>query len=127
MITAFIIGRIIFGLYFLKNAYNHLAHSGHLVGYAQSKGVPSPKIAIIVSGLLMLAGGLSMVFGVYTCWGAIALLAFLVPVTIMMHAYWKIQDPMARMSERIAFEKNVALIGAVLMTFAIAIPWPWSL
>lgn len=126
MAIAFLIGRIIFGGYFLLNAYNHLVKGSHLVGYAQSKGVPAPKLAILGSGILLLIGGVSMVLGLYPLIGVIALVVFLIPVTFMMHDYWKIQDPMARMSERISFQKNMALLGAALMMLAISTPWIWS-
>jgi len=109
------------------NAYNHLVKGGHMVGYAASKGVPLPKLAIFVGGILLLIGGLSVVLGVYPVIGVIALVVFLVPVTFKMHAYWKIQDPMARMSEEVGFKKNVALIGAALMLLAVATPWVYSL
>ncbi len=99
----------------------------HLVGYAQSKGVPSPKLAIFVSGLLLLIGGVSMVLGLYPVIGVIALVVFLIPVSFKMHAYWKIQDPMGRMSEQVAFRKNMGLLGAALMMLAIATPWMYSL
>ncbi len=126
MAIVFLIGRIIFGGYFLLNAYNHLVKGGHMVGCAASKGVPSPKLAIVVSGILLLIGGISMVLGLYPLIGVIALVVFLVPVSFMMHAFWKIQDPMARMGERINFQKNMALIGAALMMLAISTPWIWS-
>ena len=126
MAIVFLIGRIIFGGYFLLNAYNHLVKGGHMAGYAASKGVPSPKLAIFVSGVLLLIGGVSMVLGLYPLIGVIALVVFLIPVSFMMHAFWKIQDPMARMGERIAFQKNMALIGAALMMLALSTPWIWS-
>jgi putative oxidoreductase len=43
---------------------------------------------------------------------------FLVPVTIMIHPFWKVQDPAAKMGEMINFTKNLALLGAVLMMLA---------
>ena len=43
MALLFLIGRIILGVYFLEAAYNHLFKSAGLVGYAQSKGMSSPK------------------------------------------------------------------------------------
>lgn len=127
MAIIFLFGRILFGGYFLLNAYNHITKSAHMVGYAQSKGVPSPKIAIIGSGILLLIGGLSIVLGVYPILGIIAVVLFLIPVTFKMHAFWNIQDPMARMSEEVAFNKNIALIGAALMLVMIATPWVYSL
>lgn len=126
MAVVFLVGRIIFGGYFLINAYNHLVKGGHMVGYAASKGVPAPRLMITLSGILLLIGGISMVLGMYPLIGVIALVLFLLPVTFVMHNYWKIQDPMARMGERVNFQKNFALIGAALMMLAISSPWIWS-
>ncbi|MES2216260.1 MAG: DoxX family protein [Patescibacteria group bacterium] len=127
MAIAFLIGRIIFGLYWLDNARNHLMNSDKLVGYASFKKVPAPKLAIIGSGILLLIGGLSMILGIWPYVGLVALLLFLVPVTFTMHAFWKETDPTARMNDRIQFGKNAALAGAILMMFAISLPWEYSL
>lgn len=126
MAILFLVGRILFGGYFLKNAYGHLFKSSHMIGYAQSMGVPSPKIAILGSGILLAIGGLSIIFGAYQVYGVIALAIFLILVSFKMHAFWKIQDPMARMGERIQFEKNMALLGGAIMLLAIATPWVYS-
>jgi putative oxidoreductase len=122
MYMALLVGRIIVGLYFLENAYSHLFKSGQLAGYAGSKNVPNPKLAVIGSGLLLLLGGLSILFGMYMPIGALLLILFLLPVTFMMHAFWKIQDPQARAMERIGFMKNMALIGFLCMIIGLLAP-----
>ena len=53
-----LIGRLIFGGYFLMNAWNHFYNLEGLTGYAKSKGVPSPRAAVFVGGVLLLLGGL---------------------------------------------------------------------
>lgn len=127
MAIAFFVGRIIVGIYFLMNAYNHVFKGSHLVGYAASKGVPSPKAAIVGSGVLLLVGGLSVLLGAWTLWGIIALIVFMVPVTFMMHNYWKETDPVARMNQKISFMKNLAIIGFLLMLLAVPSPWEYSI
>jgi uncharacterized membrane protein YphA (DoxX/SURF4 family) len=127
MATAFIIGRIIVGVYFLMNAHGHLVKGSHMVGYAASKGVPAPKLAIFGSGVLLLVGGLSIISGIGTTWGIIALIFFLLPVTFMMHNFWKETDPMTKMNENISFMKNMALVGFLLIALAIPTPWAFSL
>ena len=112
------IGRIVFGGYFLYNGYNHFAHLSMMSGYAQSKGVPSPKLAVAGSGLLLAIGGVSLIFNLFPLVGLLALILFLLPVTFMLHAYWKVQDPMAKMGEMVNFTKNFALLGAVLILLA---------
>lgn len=126
MIYLFFLGRILLGGYFIKNAYNHFKNSQMLAGYAGSKGVPMPSLAVLGTGLLLLLGGLGVVLGVYVEWAVTFLAIFLIGVTFKMHQYWKVADPMMRMGESVNFYKNLALLGAVLMLLAIPQPWVWS-
>ena len=87
--------------------------------------MPAPHAAILGSGVLLLLGGLSMVLGVRPTWGVICLVLFLVPVSFTMHNFWADTDPQGRGSNRIQFQKNIALLGAALMV--LSIPQPWAL
>ena len=127
MALAFLIGRIVFGLYWLEVAYAHFFKADGLVGYASSKSCKSPKLAVAFTGILALLGGLSILLGAWTATGVVLLVVFLLGVSFKMHAYWKVQDPMAKMGDRVNFMKNMALIGALLMMLAIAQPWAYSL
>lgn len=119
----FVIGRILLGGYFLMNGYNHFKNLEGNIGYAKSKGVAMPKLAVGFTGLLLLVGGASIVTGFVTNVGIAVLILFLIPVTFQMHAFWKESDPMKRMGEKINFQKNIALLGAVLMMLALDVPW----
>ncbi len=127
MDVVFLVGRLIVGAYYLINAANHILQVKALSGYAQSKGVPTPRIAVLGSGVLLLVGGLSILTGYYPPIGILALVIFFLPVTFIMHAYWKIQDPMMRTIEMVNFMKNLALMGSALMFLAIPQPWPYRL
>ena len=109
------LGRILFGGFFIMSGYNHFARLGMMAGYSQSKGVPAANIAVAATGVLLLIGGISVLFNLYPVIGLAALVMFFVPVTFMMHPYWKIEDPMAKMGERVNFTKNIALLGATLI------------
>jgi uncharacterized membrane protein YphA (DoxX/SURF4 family) len=125
--TIFLIGRLLLGGYFIFGAFNHFKMLGMMSSYAQSKGVPSPKAAVAFSGVLLLVGGLTILLGIYPTVGAVALVLFLVPVTFIMHAFWKVQDAQLKMGEMVNFTKNLALLGAVLMLLSIPEPWSTSL
>jgi putative oxidoreductase len=127
MEIAFLIGRVIFGLFWLDNARNHLFNSRALAGYAAYKKVPMPMASVIGTGILLLIGGVSMLLGVWPHVGLVALVVFLVPTAFIMHAFWKEIDPSARMSERVQFTKDIALAAAALMMFALPLPWGYSL
>jgi uncharacterized membrane protein YphA (DoxX/SURF4 family) len=123
----FLIGRIIVGGYFLMAAFNHFTKAGMMAGYAQSKGTPAPKFAVIGSGVLLLLGGASFVLGYHPTIGTGLLILFLLGVTFRIHAFWLVSDPMGRMNEQAHFGKNIVMIGFLLMTLMISRPWHLSL
>ena len=122
----FLLGRILYGGFFIVGGFNHFTHLNMMAGYAASKGIPAGKLAIIVSGLLIIIGGLCIVIGCSPEVGVLCIVVFLVPVTFMMHAYWQETDPMQQINQRVNFQKNLALLGAALLLLAIPRPWPLS-
>lgn len=123
----FLIGRILFGGFFLMNGFNHFKNAGGLTQYAASKGVPSPKTAVYLTGLMLLLGGLGVILGIYTELSLWLIIVFLVLTSFKMHAFWSITDPTAKMPEQIHFMKNIALAGAGLMMLALSEPWVLSI
>jgi putative oxidoreductase len=123
----FLIGRIIVGGYFLMAGFNHFKNATMMAGYAQSKGTPAPKLAVMGSGVLLLLGGASFLLGFHPTIGTFLLVIFLLGVTFRIHAFWLVTDPMGRMNEQVHFGKNIAMIGFLLMTLMIGRPWPLSL
>ena len=123
----FLIGRIIVGGYFLMAGFNHFMNTSMMAGYAQSKGTPAPKLAVMGTGALLLLGGASFLLGFHPTIGTFLLVIFLLGVTFRIHAFWLVSDPMARMNEQVHFGKNIAMIGFLLMTLMITRPWPLSL
>ncbi|MGW4534790.1 DoxX family protein [Nocardia sp. NPDC004340] len=113
-----LIGRILFALLFLGSGFGHLAQRESMAQYAQFKGIPMPTLAVPASGVLLLAGGLSVLLGVWADLGALLLILFLVPTAFLMHAFWKETDPEAKQGEMVNFNKDIALAGASLMLFA---------
>jgi len=90
----FLTGRILVGGYYLFAALHHFTALGQLARYAGAAGVPMPPVAVFVAGLLLLVAGLSFILGIYPDIGIAALVLFLVPVTVMMHAFWADHDPL---------------------------------
>lgn len=114
-----LIGRILFVALFLNSALGHLTQTKAMAGYASSRGVPAAVPAVAVSGLLLLAGGLSVLLGIWADLGALLLAVFLVPTALLMHAFWRETDPQTRMNEMIHFLKDMSLAGAALMLLAL--------
>ena len=72
-------------------------------------------ILVPISGIMALLGALSIMLGYKAKIGAWLLVLFLVPVTLTMHNWWQISDPMAQMTQHIMFNKNISMLGAALL------------
>jgi putative oxidoreductase len=114
-----LIGRILFSALFLGSALGHLTQTEAMAGYAGAKGVPQPKLAVLASGVLMAAGALLVLLGVWLDLGALLLVVFLVPTALLMHRFWQETDPATRQNEMVQFQKDLALAGAALLILAL--------
>jgi putative oxidoreductase len=119
-----VLGRAIFGGYFLYNGINHFLQRRNLASYAESKGVPKADLAVELSGAMMIAGGLSLLTGYRPKIGSALIAAFLTGVSPQMHAFWKESDPQRRQGEMVNFLKNMALVGAAMIAAGSRQPWP---
>jgi putative oxidoreductase len=127
MRTLSVLGRAIFGGYFIYNGINHFKNRKAMAAYAAAKGTPAAEAAVLGSGALLLAGGASVITGLKPREGLAALVAFLVPVSLQMHRFWEASDPTERQSETVNFTKNMALAGAALALMDMPTPWRASI
>src|SRR5450755_185679 len=111
------VGRLLFAAIFLMSVPSHFAQATY--DYAAQQGLPMANVLVPLSGVLELVGGLSLLLGYRARIGALLLALFLLPVTLVMHKFWGISDPMHAQMQQIQFMKNAALLGAtfVLMYF----------
>ncbi len=107
------LGRLLYSLIFITASVNHFTPGA--VAYAESQGVPLAIIAVPLSGVIALLGGLSILTGFKARWGALLIIVFLVPVTLMMHAFWNISDPAASQMQMIMFMKNLSMLGGAIL------------
>ena len=114
-----VIARVLFALIFISSGISHITKLEAMTGYAQYKKVPAAKFSVLLSGLMILIGGLYIAFGVYADLGALLLALFLIPTAFLMHAFWKETDPTAKQNETISFFKDLSLAGAALIIFAL--------
>jgi putative oxidoreductase len=126
MKTPFLIGRLLFGGYFLYSGINHLKNHKQMTPYAESKGVPAPELSVLASGIPLIIGGASLLLGVKPKLGAAAILGFLAGVSPIMHDFWRQEDPGQRQNEMVNFMKNAALAGGALALMGVEEPWEAS-
>jgi putative oxidoreductase len=119
-----LLGRFLFALIFLMSAPMHF--SSQITAYAAAQGVPLASIAVPLSGVIALAGGLSILLGYRVKIGAWLIVLFLAAVTPMMHNFWTVADPMMHQMQFIMFMKNLSMLGGALFISQTG-AGPWSL
>lgn len=108
-----LIGRVLYSGIFLMTIPAHFSQG--YIGYATQQGVPAAGLLVPLSGIIAFAGGLSVALGYKAKIGAWLLVIFLVPVTLGMHNFWAVSDPMMRGVQIAMFMKNVSMFGAALL------------
>jgi putative oxidoreductase len=126
MADLFLMGRLIFGAFFLYSGVHHFLDVSTLAAYAGAKGVPMPEVAVLMSGALLIVGALSILLGVMPRLGLACIIVFLLGVTPTMHGFWSVTDPQMRQTEMANFMKNLALMGSAMMMLMIPTPWAYS-
>ena len=109
-----LIGRILFVGVFVTSALGHFRNTDMLAGYAQSKGVPQSRLAVLGGGALLGLGAISVLLGIWPDLGALLLAIFLLPTAFLIHPFWK-ESGEGRMMESVQFYKDLGLAGASIM------------
>ena len=122
----FLLARILFGGVLAFTGLNHFMDTDSMAGYAEFKGLPAPRASVLLSGGLLIFGGLSLVAGVYPIIGAGGLAVFLLISGIAMHDFWAVDEDVQ--TEMTQFLKNVYGTGAAIpFLVAASVPWPYAL
>jgi len=110
-----LIGRAMMAFFFLNAA---LGIMGSFEGTAQLmmlKNLPAPQLLLVFVLVILILGGLSLLFGFHTRAGALMLFAFTLIASMLMHDFWKIANPIDRASDYEIFARNVAIAGGLLL------------
>lgn len=112
-----LIARVCLALIFFVSAAGKMADYGGTVGHMTSLGVPMAKLLLAGALVFEIAGGLMMLFGWRARFGALLLVLFLIPTTLVYHGFWGYTG-VERTAQMLQFLKNLAIIGGLLMVCA---------
>ena len=122
----FLLGRVLFGAVLAFMGVNHFLNVDGMTGYADAKGLPAPRLAVVFSGGMLLFGGLGVAVGAYPTLAAGAIALFLLVSTPTMHDFWAVPEEQQQ-AEMTNFLKNVALLGGALVFLALSgSTWPYA-
>lgn len=103
--------RICLSLIFLYGGIKNLTGFAATEQMIAARGLPFPSLMLLGNIVFQLVGAISLVLGYKVRWGAILLIVFLIPTTLVFHNF--LADP----KETIPFLKNLSLIGGLLMVY----------
>jgi putative oxidoreductase len=109
-----LIGRALLAWFFLSAAVDYAGRWHAMITLMTRQGVPAAALVLAVGIIVMLIGGISLIFGFHARYGAMLLFAFTLIASIAMHAYWYLHDATARAADYEIFSRNIAIAGALL-------------
>lgn len=107
-------GRAFLGALFFISGLGKIAGFAGVAGWMASSGVPFASALLAVTIVIEVLGGLALITGYKARLAAIGLALFLVPVTLVFHAFWA-ADAANFQNQLTAFLKNLAILGGMLL------------
>lgn len=110
-----LVGRLILAWFFLGEAISYANQWDATIQLMALKNIPAQPLLLALALIVMFLGGLSLIFGFQTRYGAVALFGFTIIVSVAMHDYWLINNPIERASDYEIFARNMAIAGGLLL------------
>lgn len=117
-----IAGRVLFTSLFLLSGVTHFTNVPYYLSL-MPEGVPFTLFWIYLSGAIELLGAVMMLFNWHARLGAWLIVAFLLPVTVIVHGYEmrQAETEVIRALQQAHFLKGFALMGAALLITQIGV------
>jgi putative oxidoreductase len=109
-----LVGRFVLAWYFLSQSWYFGHRWDETVSGMAARHVPVAPLLLALAIVVMVLGALSLTFGFHARHGAMLLFAFVLIVSVLMHAFWKDADA-ARAADYELFARNMAIAGGLLM------------
>ncbi len=110
----FLVARVFLSAVYLFSAFDKLLNRADAVAELEALKLPEPAMLRFLVIAVQLVGGLSVLLGVYSGWGAALLLAFTALATLLAHRPFEHDGLARRMQFTIALE-HLAICGGLLL------------
>ena len=101
--------RIFISAIFIWSGVNKIINPVATQENMSAHGMPLTLVFLVAAIALEILGGLSVLLGIKTRWGAAMLIIFLIPATLIFHT------DLGTEIEQAMFLKNLAMLGGLLM------------
>jgi len=112
-----VVARVFLALVFLHGGLRQIRFPELVAEVARNArpGKGPPEAVVRLAGVVATVAAAGIVLGVWIDLAAIALIAYLLPVTVQVHAFWRHTEPRKRRMVRTEFLMNVCVVGGLLM------------
>ena len=118
-------GRCAFAWFYLTSAMDIVGNWRSLALAMADKHVPLPSLVLLLALILLIMGGISLLFGYHTRHGAILLFGMTMLAAVTMHDYWHYADVAARAHQFAIFARDFAICGGLLLMVGMG-PGPFA-
>ncbi len=115
--TLWLVGRILLGAPYLVGGIRHFFILPVLTNMIAARGVPAPRLVLVVGSTLQIVAGAALMLGVYPVWAVIALIVFTLSASTMLLNFWSLEGA-ERVNATNAWWSNIGLIGGLLLVGA---------
>lgn len=109
---AALVGRVLLAGIFLMSGVHKFTAWGETAQHMANEGIVAANIQLPIAAAVEIVGAVLLIVGFYTRLGAIALICFLIPTTLIFHDFWTYEGP-AQQIEMINFMKNTSIMGGL--------------
>lgn len=127
MVALFLVGRELLGLFFLMMGFKRFRNTAGMAAMTVANGVPRPKLAVPLAAGLLLLAGFSFLTGWLPLVGVAAVTLFMIPVSLLMPAFWREETSGGQLVPMTRFLRNLSILGATRMLLFTERPWPLTL
>ena len=106
--------RLLLSALFLQSGVSKSFAWNDALDELHSFGLPRSPALLLPALALQLLGGLALVLGLFTFWAGLALIAFLVPTTLLAHGFWRYAPPL-RAHHVTGFFQNLTICGGLTL------------
>lgn len=107
-----LLGRILLAFIFLQSGFDKVLNYGKTLALMGARGIPEPHLLLPLAIAVLFAGAIMILIGWKAHWGALLLIAFMIPATLYFHSYWAYPEAL-QLNQFHHFVKNLAIIGAL--------------
>ncbi len=112
--TLRIVGRGLLGLYFIVPGITKVTGWSDTLEYMGAHGVPIAPVLLVITIILQIGGGLSLLAGYRTQLMAFLLAGLTLVISLFMHDFWNMEAGMERAHETQNFIKNLAIMAGLM-------------